>query len=123
MGSPHSTLYGIPVSEIARICRVSLKTAQRWKAGTICPGYCEAAILERDLGCFSDGWRNWIVRGDELISPEGWCIHVNDVLASPLLRQQLAVYQAENRALKAERDAVPELEEQPSPEKWEVLYA
>lgn len=112
MGKPHSAVYGLHINEIARICRVSLKTAQRWKAGQIVPGYCEVAILERDLGCFAAEWFGWIVKGDSLISPEGWAITVNDVLASPLLRQQLAVYRAENRRLRDELDG---LEEQPIP--------
>lgn len=117
MKKPHSALYGITDKEIARICRVSLKTAQRWKKGQIVPSYCEIAMLERDIGCFAAQWRGWTIRGEELLSPEGWAITRNDVLASPLLRQQLAVYQAELRRIREEADA---LEEQPAPSDWDV---
>lgn len=109
-------LYGINIKEIARICAVSEKTATRWKDGTTCPPQTALWILARDLGCFSPPWRGWTIRGEELISPESWSITLNDVLASPLLRQQLAVYQAENRTLKADLAAMegPQ-EDQPSP--------
>lgn len=108
-------LYLISISEIARICGVSEKTAKRWKDGTTCPPKPVLLLLARDLGCFSADWRGWTIRGEELLSPEGWSITVNDVLASPLLRSQLAVYQAENRALRAERDSWGIAEEQPAP--------
>lgn len=95
-------LFLLPFKEIARICQVSEKTVSRWRDGTTCPPKTALMIIARDLGCFSPAWRHWTIRGEELISPEGWCITMGDVLASPLLRQQLAIYQAENRGLKAE---------------------
>lgn len=112
MGKPDSLLYGLPIKLIAELCHVSLKTAARWKNGQTVPGYCALAVLARDLGCFDSQWRGWSVRGGELHSPEGWAITVGDVLASPLLRSQLAVYQAENRALRALAD---QMQDQPLP--------
>jgi hypothetical protein len=48
---------------------------------------------------------------------------MNDVLATPLLRNQLAAYQTENRGLK--RDLADALcagyEEQPLPDSWDKL--
>jgi hypothetical protein len=108
-------LFGINIKEIARICAVSEKTASRWKAGTVCPPKTALWILAGDLGCLDPAWRGWIIRGSELVSREGWCITVNDVLASPLLRQQLAVYQAENRRLREDREASKYAEDQPLP--------
>ena len=108
-------LYGLQIKEIARICAVSEKTAGRWKDGTTCPPRSALMILSRDLGCFAKEWRGWTIRGNELISPENWQITIGDVLASPLLRSQLAIYQAENRALKAERESWGIAEEQPEP--------
>lgn len=110
MRKPHISLYGIPINEIARILGCSLKTAGRYKAGQSVPRLCELQILERNLGCFAAEWRGWTIRDDALISPEGWSITVNDVLAAPLLRAQLATYQAELRKI---REAVDELDEQP----------
>lgn len=108
-------LYGIPIKEIARRCAVSEKTASRWKTGTACPPQTALWILTGDLGYFAKEWRGWIIRGENLVSPENWCITVNDVLASPLLRSQLAVYQAENRDLKARLESREFAEDQPEP--------
>jgi hypothetical protein len=108
-------LYGIPINEIARICQVSLKTAGRWKAGTTCPPKSAILLLLGDLGCLDPQWRGWCVRQGVLYSPEGWEITVNDVLATPLMRQQLAAYKMELRRIKENLDRMPE---QPVPEAW-----
>ena len=108
-------LYGIRISELARICKVSIKTATRWKRGQSVPPETALMVLTGDLGIFSKDWRRWCVRGDALVSPEGWVITSNDVRAAPLLRAQLAVYQAENRQL---RKLDLDIEEQPSPDQW-----
>src|SRR6185437_3757649 len=94
-------LYGIPISEIARICKVSLKTARRWKLGQSVPPKTALMILSGDLGCFDSKWGGWIIRRGELVSPESWCITRNDVLALPLMRSQIAILQSENFKLRA----------------------
>ena len=94
-------IYGIPISELARICRVSLKTAARWKAGATCPPKSALMLLLGDLGCFDSAWAGWRVRKGVLHSPEGWEIGVNQVLAVPLMRAQIAAYQLEQRKLEA----------------------
>lgn len=68
-----------------------------------------------DLGCFDREWRGWTARGGNLISPEGWQITVGDVLALPLMRQQIAAYHTELRRLK---EQVLLMQEQPIPEAW-----
>lgn len=108
-------LYGIPINEIARICHVSVKTAARWKSGTTCPPQSAILLLLADLGCFDPEWRGWTVKGGVLYSPEGWEITVNDVLATPLMRQQLAAYKAELRQIQERLDRMAE---QPTPESW-----
>lgn len=110
-------LFGIPINQIARACGVSVKTASRWKDGQTVPPAAAMMILARDLGCFDPAWSGWTIRGAMLISPESWEITLHDVLATPLLRQQLATYQAELRNMK---DAVAGLEEQPAPGDWDV---
>lgn len=112
VGTPHSCLSFWSVKDIADLCGVDLSTARRWKRGAICLPESARKLLEGDLGCMAPEWRGWIIRGGELLSPEGWSITVNDVLASPLLRTQLAVYQAENRELRAVQES---MEEQPLP--------
>lgn len=101
-------LYGIPINEIARICRVSLKTASRWKAGTTCPPKSARFLLLGDLGCLDPAWTGWRVRAGVLYSPEDWAITMNDVLATPLMRQQLAAYKAELRQIQARIDRMAE---------------
>ena len=108
-------IYGIPISEIARICHVSLKTATRWKNGATCPPQSAIFLLLGDLGCLDPHWTGWHVRAGVLYSPEGWEITRNDVLATPLVRQQLAAYKAELRQIQARLEAMPE---QPAPADW-----
>lgn len=73
-----------------------------------------------DLIAFDYEWRGWVAKGGKLISPEGWEITVGDVLALPLMRQQLAAYKAELRGI---HERVLLMQEQPAPEAWseEVL--
>lgn len=111
MRRPPPELFGIPVKEIARICGCSLKTAQRYKAGHTVPGYCELAMLRRDLGCFAAEWRGWTIRGEDLVSPDGWCVNRNDALIVPLMHSQIAALRAKVRDL----EAGDGLEDQPEP--------
>jgi hypothetical protein len=75
------------------------------------------------MGFLDPAWKGWkLVRGS-LVSPEQWQVTMHDVLATPLMRSQLAVYQSENRGLKRDlADALANrLEEQPSPDSWDKL--
>lgn len=108
-------LIGINVNEVARICHVSLKTAARWKSGTTCPPEAALMLLAADLGCFSPEWSGWRLKGQDLISPEGWRIARGQVMIVPLLRQQLAAYEVE---LKRLRQGSLSTQEQPLPEVW-----
>lgn len=117
-----SVTYGIPAEEIALLCGVSLRTACRWKSGSVAMDTASKLILAGDLGCFAPEWSGWVVNGNQLISPEGWKITVNDVLATPLMRTQIALYQAESRRLKADLASAlaNRLDEQPTPESWDI---
>lgn len=112
MAHPTSPVYGIPVKELARICRVSLKTAHRWKTGQSVPSYTQLALIIRDLGCFAPEWRGWTINGEDLVSPEGWCVNRNDALVVPLMHGQIAALKAKLADLEATHDA---LEDQPEP--------
>lgn len=109
-------IYGRPISELARICHVSLKTAGRWKDGTTCPPKSALLLLVADLGCFDARWAGWRVYQGCLVSPEGWEITLGDVISSPLLRQQLAAFKSELKRLRAA--AEPAIQDQPLPEVW-----
>ncbi len=65
-------------------------------------------ILSEDLGCFDPSWRGWILRAGKLISPEGWEVTTGDVMSLPLLRAQIAGYQAKERQAQT-------MDEQPQP--------
>lgn len=72
-------------------------------------------LLAADLGCFSPEWSGWRLKGQDLISPEGWRIARGQVMIVPLLRQQLAAYEVE---LKRLRQGSLSTQEQPLPEVW-----
>lgn len=100
--------YGIPAEEIARVCGVDVRTARRWKRGETRMPKTSAMILRGDLGCFDPAWQGWKLRDGKLISPEGWETLPGDVLSLPLLRAQVAAYQAKERQTRA-------MENQPLP--------
>jgi hypothetical protein len=112
MGHPTPELYGIPVKELARICKVDLSTARRWKRGAICPPKTALMILARDLGCFAAQWRGWTVNGEDLVAPSGWCVNRNDALIVPLMHGQISALRAKVVSLEAARD---DIENQPEP--------
>ena len=93
-------LYGIPAETIALLCKVHVKTARRWKSGERKMPETARMILAGDLGAFDPAWHRWALRDGNLISPDGWEITVQDVLGSPLMRQQLAAYKRELEQLR-----------------------
>lgn len=105
-------VYGLPAEVVAERAGVDVSTARRWKAGTTRIPKSAQMIIKADLGAFGNAWRGWSIEGEELISPEGWRIGRGAVLNVPLMRQQLAAYQAELRG----KDSTSHLEEQPLPE-------
>lgn len=67
-----------------------------------------AMILSGDLGQLDPAWCGWTLRAGKLISPEGWELAPGDALSLPLLRAQVAAYQAKERQVLC-------MEEQPRP--------
>ena len=65
-------------------------------------------VLTADLGAFSAAFRGWTLRGGKLVSPEGWEATPGDILCLPLLRAQVAAYQAKERVVNG-------MDEQPLP--------
>src|ERR1043165_4704548 len=95
-------LYGRPVSEVMHLCRISLKTARRWKQGQSVPPETALMILRGDLGCFDSAWSGWRLQNGFLVSPEGWTASVNDVLSLQFLQAQLQAWRHEALQLRAE---------------------
>lgn len=117
-------LYGITVNEIARVCKVDLATARRWKRGATCPPATALMILERDLGCFDASWAGWRIRGEELIPPAAWPVRRDDALSVPLMHAQIQALRAElAETKKALQEALgrPQGEDQPEPHTWTIV--
>jgi hypothetical protein len=72
-------------------------------------------LIQADLGCFDPKWSGWHVKGPYLIAPNGWEIGFGEVLAIPILRQQLACYEVELRRLQAEAISI---HDQPLPDEF-----
>lgn len=87
-------------SSIARACGVTVRTAWRWKrAGHMPAAYALGLQLleDGDLGALSPAWRGWVLRRDEIISPDNWRFRPGEIQALPLkvqligeLKRQLA---------------------------------
>jgi hypothetical protein len=124
MDTSYHSFSQIPVKDLVAICHIDITTARRWRRGSnLPPTYVLAFVNAKvtgDMGFLDPSWKGWkLIRGC-LYSPESWEIRMHDVLATPLLRHQLAAYQTENRHLKIElADALANrLEEQPQSEDW-----
>lgn len=93
-------LWGVGARMLAERTGVSLATARRWKRAKRIPAaiarFIQVAIFG-ELGPISRAWSGWRMVKDELVSPEGWTFKPGELLALPLLRMQLAAYQAEQR--------------------------
>jgi len=121
MVRPPEILSHYKINEIARICRVSVKTARRWKDGHIVPPETALMVLQRDLGCFDSAWAGWVIsRRGELCSPENWVATQGDVRSVQLVQRQLGDYRREIQMLKAELNARDIPDEQPLPTDWEI---
>ncbi len=122
--NPESVTYGIAAEEIARICKVGIRTARRWKSGESQIPKTAEMILAGDLGCLDPEWRGWTFRKGKLTSPEGWMATPGHVRSLQMMGATLAAYRGENQSLKSavshlesERD---KFEEQPLPGSWEI---
>jgi hypothetical protein len=106
--------FGININLIARVCRVDVTTARRWKSGARCPPESAVLLIQGDLRAFDPAWSGWRILKGKLISREGWEFSVGDVLAIPFLHGQVRVYQGELRKMKE----MSALQEQPAPGEW-----
>lgn len=108
------TLKDFQISEIARLCHVSLKTAKRWRDGTTCPPSYAVLILIGDLGALNPQWYGWRLRDNTLITPDGIELRQGDVQALPFMRQQIQIYQLEFRQMQ-----MVHYKDQPTPDEWD----
>jgi hypothetical protein len=122
----YESLSTIPINRLVEICQIDITTARRWRRGSnLPPAYVLEFVnakLQGDLGFLDSAWRGWILRHGHLISPEGWVMSMGDVLAARLHEAQLAAWRHEVAKLRAElaNALVNRLEEQPTPDEWDV---
>lgn len=126
MDISYQSLSQIPIKDLVRYCHVDVTTARRWHRGSnLPPGYVLEylnAKLLGDLGFLDPSWRGWKLREGFLYSPESWRISMYDVLACRLHEAQLAAWRLEVSKLKVllANAEVNRLEEQPTPDQWDV---
>lgn len=73
MSVTFAPFYGYPADLIAQWCAVTPRTAARWKAGTArpSPAHLKLFRIHRDEQVLGPQWKNWVVRGENLVDPEG----------------------------------------------------
>lgn len=122
------SLSALSAKDIARICRVDLTTARRWLRGAHCPPPEALILLELvytgDLGFLDPAWAGWVLRRGLLCSPENWIATPGAVRAMQLKEAQVRTLTQELMELRVELAALqgkaPWLDEQPTPEQWEL---
>jgi len=91
-------LYGVGAQELADLAGVHLSTARRWKRTGKYPRRLKtllAVLIDGDLGPISRAWRGWSIRGDRIVSPEGWSFTFGEIRTIPFLHGQVALYKAQ----------------------------
>jgi len=68
-----SIFYGYPAELVAEWCCVSLRAARELKAGKRKPSkqVAKLFLLHKDERVLTGKWREWVVRGDTIVDPEG----------------------------------------------------
>lgn len=121
-------LAGVPVEEVVRLCKVDASTARRWKRGTIAPPETALMVLRikahGELDDLGPEWVQWRYKDGTFWSPDKWRINRNDALSVPLLHGQVSALRGEVAALREElANGELALEEQPTPDQWQVEVA
>jgi hypothetical protein len=116
---PLPELYGLNVSEIARVCRVTERTARRWKEGSRRPPESALMVLRRNLGAFSEHWKGWTINGPDIVSPDGWCIDRNHALTVPLMHGQISALRQKIATLEKAL-AAADAHDHPANQDWEI---
>jgi len=79
-----------------------LTTAKRWKRTRRYPrvlGLLIRLCVEGQLGAIARQWDGWSIRGNKLVSPEGWEFTPGEIRSIPFMHAQVAAYQARQRCI------------------------
>ena len=102
MGTDGEALHGVSAEELARLTGVHLTTALRWKRTRRTKRWLHLLVsmcVWGKLAPASRHWAGWFVRGEHLVSPEGWCFTPGEVRAIPFMRAQIQTYQQLQRTI------------------------
>jgi hypothetical protein len=96
----HNALYGITAEVIAKIAKVHVTTARRWKRGEE-PPYAALRLIEfvttGNLEVADSTWTGWRLRDGKLIAPHGEEFTRGEILSIRFMAQQVAHLQSELR--------------------------
>ena len=95
-------LFGVPVERLVAITGAHLTTARRWKRFRRPPQWLAALIelcVGGELDRISRTWRGWKIRGEHLVSPEGWEFTPGAIRAIPFMKAQIKTYQEKQRCI------------------------
>lgn len=93
-------LIGVRVEELVRLTGVHLTTAKRWKRSRRIRRWLALLVqicVEGELEPIARPWRGWRIRGEHLISPEGWTFTFGEIRSIPFLHAQVSTYQQMQR--------------------------
>lgn len=97
-------LHGLTPERLAQLAGAHITTARRWLRRRQAPRVILAALAVLrygDLGAVSGAWSGWLVRGAELVSPEGSTYTPSMVRAGPLYERAAAELRAQVQACMA----------------------
>lgn len=83
--------YGVPAFVIAEVCGVAMSTARSYKNGNRRPARSVVRLMQlwKDGRILGPEWKQWTVRGSDLISPEGVVLSQGTVRAYTTCMQLL----------------------------------
>jgi hypothetical protein len=93
-------LYGISPLALAHFFHLPEAFCIRWKAQLRKDperARAVARFIYRDLGAIDPTWAGWLCKDGLLWSPEGWAASPSQVLALPLMREQLREWERAQR--------------------------
>lgn len=79
---------GLTVEETANLCFKSVRTVTEWDRGKPIPPECKRLMKlysGRELEPLHDDWRGWRMNKSELITPNGWTLTADRVIAGNAL--------------------------------------
>jgi len=68
-----SIFHGYPAELVAEWCGITVRSARAYKSGARKPPkpVVKLFLLHRDERVLTGKWRDWVVRGDTIVDPEG----------------------------------------------------